>query len=424
MIMQSLNQAISLVRRQGGAAAVLFIDLDDFKLVNDTFGHECGDDLLCQTALRIQGATRGTDMVARQGGDEFIVLLVKYGERVVKTEFVQEATIVAQKILNDLHKPFRINGNETYVMASIGISLFPDDADDTGQLLQHADSAMYRAKELGRGNYQFYSTDLSERQQKKMTLATLLHKAIDQGEFVLYYQPLVDLSTGAMIGVESLIRWERQEGALASPADFLPVAEDTGLILPIGEWVTREACRQIGEWESKGVSLRVAINLSAREMWHSDISSQVLNVINETGVPRELLEVEVTESAMVVDPERMEQSLEHFRANGIAIALDDFGTGYSSLDRLKHLPFNKIKIDKSFVDGIPADEDDMAIVTATVQMARSLGIHSLAEGIETAEQGRFLKSLGCDFGQGYYFCRPVPASEIERLYEQGHHWKL
>ena len=424
MIMQSLNQAVEQLRQQGGEVAILFVDLDDFKLVNDTLGHAAGDELLRQVAERLKSATRDADIIARQGGDEFIVLLAKYGKQMVESEFAQKASIVAQRILDELQKPFQIQDQDTYVSASIGISLLPSDTDNGAQLIQYADNAMYRAKELGRNNYQYFSRELSERQQKKMSLATMLHKAIEQQEFRLHYQPLIDLDNGRMVGVEALIRWEREEGYLISPADFLPVAEDTGLILPIGDWVIREACRQLREWADKGISLQIAINLSARQMWHRDIATQILNIISDTGASKNMLEIEVTESAMFIDPERMDKTLKRFEENDIKISLDDFGTGYSSLDRLKHLPFNKLKIDKSFVDGIPDNADDIAIVTATIQMARSLKLYSLAEGIETLEQYSFLKSLGCNYGQGYYFSKPVPAVEIERMLKQNHHWEL
>lgn len=424
MVMQSLDQAIARADQMKGEIAVLFVDLDEFKLVNDTLGHIAGDELLRQASLRLKNAVRSTDIVARQGGDEFIVLLAGDSRTNVERECESEAAIVAQRILDNLKEPFQILGQEAYVSASIGVSIFPEDADNTMQMIQHADGAMYRAKELGRGNYQFYSRELSERQQKKMSMATMLHKAIEQQEFVLHYQPLIDLSDGKMVGVEALIRWERDKGNLISPADFLPVAEDTGLILPIGEWVIKEACRQAQEWVSKGVLLQVAINLSTRQMWHGNIASKALHIINETGVSKELLEFEVTESAMVMDPERMEKTLDQFKKNNIKISLDDFGTGYSSLDRLKHFPFNKLKIDKSFIDGIPDDEDDIAIVSATVQMAQSLGLSSLAEGLETVEQCRFLKTLGCDFGQGYYFSRPVPATKIEQMFKQNICWEI
>ena len=424
MILESLEESFAKVRRMEGMAAVLFIDLDEFKLVNDTLGHAAGDELLRQTAERLKSATRGTDIVARQGGDEFIVFIARYGERLEETKFAQEEAIVAQRILEKIQAPFQLKEKEVYVSASIGISLFLDDADDATKLIQHADSAMYRAKELGRNNYQYYSRELSERQKKKMSLATMLHKAIEQQEFVLYYQPLIDLNSGEMVGVEALIRWKQANGNLVSPADFLPVAEDSGLIIPIGDWVIREACRQLREWADRGIALVVAVNLSVRQMWSGEIAHQVINVVCETGVSKEMLEFEVTESAMIVDPERMEKTLSHFKENEIKISLDDFGTGYSSLARLKHLPFNKLKIDKSFVDGLPHEQADVAIVTATVQMARSLGIYSLAEGVETIEQCRYLKSIGCDFGQGYYFSKPVQATEIEQLFQQKQGWEL
>ncbi|WP_051303458.1 EAL domain-containing protein [Psychromonas aquimarina] len=424
MIMQSLRQSVERIRSHSGALAILFIDLDDFKLVNDTLGHSAGDELLRQAAKRLKKATRDSDIVARQGGDEFIVLFTEYEKQLNNTKFEQEASLVAQRILDELQRPFRVQEQDAYISASIGISLQPGDSGNAEQLIQYADNAMYRAKELGRNNYQYFSKELSERQQKKMSLATLLHKAVEQQEFRLFYQPLIDLNSGRMVGVEALIRWEREEGHLISPADFLPVAEDTGLILPIGDWVIQEACQQLRRWADKGISLQVAVNLSARQMWHGDIAGQILNIINETGISKSMLEIEVTESAMFVDPERMEKTLQHFKENGIKISLDDFGTGYSSLDRLKRLPFHKLKIDKSFVDGIPDDEDDIAIVTATVQMAQSLKLYSLAEGIETLEQCSFLKSLGCNYGQGYYFSKPVPAVEIEQMLKKNHHWEL
>ena len=422
MILQSMDRAVDRIHRRGGEAAILFVDLDDFKLVNDTLGHAAGDDLLCQVTEQLKCVMRGTDMVARHGGDEFIVLIERYGQQAGEVPFEQEAATVSSRILEVLNKPFQIKEQDTYISASIGISLYPDDAEDAAQLIQHADAAMYRAKSLGRGNYQFFSRELSELQQQRMSLATMLHQAIEHQEFLLHYQPLIDLTSGRMVGVEALIRWEREEGHLVSPADFIPVAEDTGLILPIGNWVIREACRQLREWTDMGISLPVAINLSARQMWRGDIVTQVMSAINEADVSKGLLEVEVTESAMAYDRKGIEKLLERFKENGIRISLDDFGTGYSSLDRLKHLPFSKLKVDKSFVEGVPADDDDVAIVSATVKMARSLGLYSLAEGVETIEQLRFLKQLRCDFAQGYYFSRPVPAVEIASMVKQNRHW--
>jgi diguanylate cyclase (GGDEF)-like protein len=424
MLIQELEQAIEQYHRQSGALAILFIDLDDFKLVNDTLGHAAGDKLLCQAAERLNSATRDADIIARQGGDEFIVLLTKYGAEIDIQEFEQSIAIIAQRVLDELQKPFEIQNKDTYISASIGISLLPYHSENGSQLIQYADNAMYLAKQLGRNNYQFFSSELSKRHKLKMSLATMLHKAIEQQEFRLHYQPLIDLNNGKMVGVEALIRWEKNTGQFIPPVDFLPVAEDTGLILPIGDWVIQEACRQLQQWTEKGISLKIAINLSARQMWHNDISRQVLNCAEKYGIVKSMLEVEVTESAMFADPECMEKTLQHFQEYGIKVSLDDFGTGYSSLDRLKHLPVSKLKIDKSFVDAIPDDEDDIAIVTATVQMAKSLKLCSLAEGIETLEQYRFLKELGCNYGQGYYFSKPVPAKEVELMYKEKRRWQI
>jgi len=424
MMFQLLEQETIHLQQNGHAAAIMFIDLDEFKLVNDTLGHPIGDELLKQAAQRLKTAVRDTDIVARQGGDEFIAFLPITNKHSDNSDAGQIEAIIAQRILNEIQQPFVIENQETYVSASIGISLFPSDAQEVKTLIQYADSAMYRAKELGRGNYQYFSKELSDRQQKRISLATQLHKAIELHEFVLYYQPLIELSSGKMVGVEALIRWQQGNGQIVPPADFLPIAEDTGLILPIGEWVIREACRQAHEWNSNGASLRVAINLSARQIWLGDIDKLVLSIVNDIGVSRDAIEFEITESAMVIDPERMNHTLERFKYNNIQLSLDDFGTGYSSLDRLKHLPFHKLKIDKSFVDEIPNDKDNTAIVTATIQMARSLDICSLAEGIETHEQARFLKESGCNFGQGFFFSQPISAAEIGRLLDQNHSWQL
>jgi EAL domain-containing protein (putative c-di-GMP-specific phosphodiesterase class I) len=277
---------------------------------------------------------------------------------------------------------------------------------------------------MGKGGYAFYSQELSERQHRRMSLATMLHKAIEEQEFVLHYQPIVDLKTGKLVGVEALIRWCPEEGTVIPPADFLPVAEDMGLIIPIGEWVMDEACRQLKRWCDAGTPLYVAINLSVRQLWHSDVVSMVMDTIQRTGIDRSLLELEVTESAMTVDPVRMEGFLAHFDQHGIRISLDDFGTGYSSLNRLKHLPIHTLKIDQSFVDGVPDDDDDVAIVTATIQLARSLGLRSLAEGIETATQWQWLLEAGCEFGQGFQFSQAVPPEEITALLAQGDGWSL
>lgn len=426
LFMQSLEMSLQQIKRHGGAMAILFIDIDQFKLVNDTLGHDAGDALLCQVGPRMRQAIRATDLLARQGGDEFIVLMVNYNEHAMEGSadgmIVTEAANVAGRIIQVMKEPFSLGSQEVYVGASIGISLFPDDADDSQKLFQHADSAMYKAKELGRGNFLFFSNDLSDYQQKRALMVNRLHKAIEEKEFSLEYQPIVDLETGAMVGVEALIRWRDEDGKWISPADFIPAAEECGLILEIGDWVLGEACGMLRQWQDKGIPLHMSVNLSVRQFWHDDILAKVMDAINRMGIARDRLDLEVTESAMIRDPQRMESIMQRFSERGLSISLDDFGTGYSSLHRLKALPINKLKIDRSFVGGIPHGRDDVSIVTAIVNLAHNLGIPALAEGIETREQWDFLRGLGCEYGQGFYFSRSVPAAEIEAMLQREPAW--
>jgi len=428
MLLETLQIALAQARRDDGEVAILFIDLDDFKLVNDTLGHQAGDELLSRVAERLQAVTRETDLLVRQGGDEFIVLMSSHRHRQPagsgEHALYLTASDVADRIIHALQEPLEIAGQPGYVSASIGISLFPMDADDESMLLQHADSAMYLAKDMGRGNFQFYSQDLYDTQQKRHDLVNLLHAAIEQQAFSLEYQPLIDLATGEMVAVEALIRLRDDSGRPISPADFIPVAEDTSLILPIGEWVIREACRQQRRWQDQGIALVVAVNLSARQLWLEDLPEMIVALIDDAGVSHDAVELEVTETALMQDPVRMEASLRRFAAAGLGIALDDFGTGYSSLNRLKKLPIGKLKIDQSFVAGIPGDQDDVSIVTAIIQLSEGLGIPALAEGIETAEQYRFLKDSGCRFGQGYFFSPAVQAVEIEAMCRSREVWRL
>jgi len=422
MMLQILERDLAEARRHGGRVGILFVDLDEFKLINDTLGHEAGDALLRQVAGRFREIVRTSDFVARLGGDEFVLLILRHddgeargGLAANEYRLSQDAAIVAQRIIETIRRPFTLADQEAYIGASIGISQFPDDGADIDDLLRHADTAMYRAKELGKGGFQFYSKGLSERQQQRMSLVNSLHKAIEEEQFALVYQPIVELARGQMVGVEALLRWHREDGRITPPAEFVPVAEESALILPIGDWVLTEACRQIRIWQDAGLGLLTAVNVSARQLLQEGFIAQVMAAIEQAGISRDALELEVTESAMILDPERMEAALNHLDAQGIAIALDDFGTGFSSLHRLKHLPLRMLKIDRSFVTGLPDDLDNAAIVTATIQLAKSLGLASLAEGIETAEQLDHLRQLGCDFGQGYFFSKPVEAAEIERL---------
>lgn len=426
MLMATLERSLALARREGSEVAILFIDLDDFKLVNDTQGHLVGDELLCQVAARLHKSTRETDLLVRQGGDEFILMMENSRTDTLhpSADFFITAGRAADRIIQALKLPFLVNGQPSYVSASIGISLFPKDARNESTLLQHADSAMYQVKNIGGGSYQFYSKELSDYQQRRLSLVNQLHKAIEQRAFRLEYQPVIDLSSGEMVACEALIRLRGDDGEPISPAEFIPVAEDSGLIIAIGDWVMEEACRQLRLWQDQGITLQLAVNLSARQLWQQDVLEKLVEVIDRTGVDRSALEMEVTETAIIQDPTRMEATLKHFEDKGLRVSLDDFGTGYSSLNRLKKLPIDKIKIDQSFVFGIPQDKDDVAIVTAIIQLSRSLGLPTLAEGVETAEQYRFLREMGCQYGQGFYFSRSMPPAEIEAMYRSKKHWLL
>ena len=426
MLMATLSRSLALAQRSGGEVAILLVNLDDFKLVNDTQGHQAGDELLCQMVARLNKCTRESDLLARQDGDQFILMMesFKAGSIYPPIDFFVKVSGAADRILQSLKAPFSINDQLFYVSASIGISQFPQDAEDESTLLKHADSAMHQLKNMGGGNYLFYSKDLSDYQQRRLYLVNQLHKAIEQQTFVLEYQPVVDLSSGEMVACEALIRLKDDDGVPLSPAEFIPVAEDSGLILSIGDWVMEESCRQLRQWQDKGIRLQLAINMSARQLWQQDVLNKIVEITDRIGVDRSALEIEVTETAIIQDPTRMESTLKLFASKALHVALDDFGTGYSSLNRLKKLPINKIKIDQSFVRGIPQDTDDVSIVTAIIQLSQALGRTSLAEGIETAEQYRLLREMGCQYGQGYYFSRSVPPAEIEAMYQNNKRWLL
>ncbi len=426
MLMTTLSRSLALAQRHGGEVAILLVNLDDFKLVNDTQGHKAGDELLCQVVARLSKCTRESDLLTRQEGDQFILMMesIRAASIYPPIDFFVKVSGAADRILQSLKAPFSINDQLFYVSASIGISQFPQDAEDESILLQHADSAMHQVKNMGGGNYLFYSKDLSDYQQRRLYLVNQLHKAIEQQTFVLEYQPVVDLSSGEMVACEALIRLKDDNGIPLSPAEFIPVAEDSGLILSIGDWVMEEACRQLRQWQDKGIRLQLAVNMSARQLWQQDVLNKIIEITDRIGVDRGALEIEVTETAIIQDPTRMESTLKLFANKGLHVALDDFGTGYSSLNRLKKLPINKIKIDQSFVFGIPQDTDDVSIVTAIIQLSQALGRTALAEGIETAEQYHLLREMGCQYGQGYYFSRSVPAAEIEAMYQTNKRWLL
>ncbi len=417
LLIDRLNQALIAAKRHGRAAAVLFLDLDRFKTINDSLGHSIGDRLLKAVAERLRRCVREGDTVARLGGDEFVVILDDMAQP-------QDAALVAKKILEGLLPPFRVElpegggTQEFFLTASIGISLHPADGEDAGTLLKNADTAMYRAKERGGGSYQFFTPEMDARTRQRLSLEHALRNALARAEFVLHYQPQIDLATQEVIGVEALLRWHRPEQGLVAPAEFIPLLEETGLIVPVGEWVLSEACRQAKAWRAAGLPpWRMAVNLSARQLRDERFADTVAKVLADTGMDPRYLELEITESAVMQQVEASIELLRRVRALGVRLAMDDFGTGYSSLSHLKLLPIDAVKIGQSFVRDIPADENDAAIVQAIIVLARTLGLEVIAEGVEAPAQLAFLRARGCDAMQGYLFSRTLPAEELARFLE-------
>ena len=407
-----LNQLIIEAERHERLVGVVFLDLDHFKDVNDTLGHEAGDLLLKGVAERLLGAVRRGDTVARLSGDEFTLVLADMAH-------VDDATRVAQKILDIFTQPFHIAGRDLFMSASLGITLFPFDTRNTQELLRNADSAMYRAKEAGRNSYQFYAAEMTNKAVARMGMESDLRVALKRGEFLLHYQPIVDGRDNRIIGVEALARWQSPEHGLVPPLQFIPLAEETGLILPLGEWVLRTACAQLRQWQSTGFpELWLAVNLSTRQFRQSGLAQFVARTLNDASLAPRYLELEITESILAQGGEA-ETVLREVSATGVQFSIDDFGTGYSSLSYLKRFPIDTLKIDRSFVADIPGNTDDAAIAQAIIAMAHSLGMRVVAEGVETAEQGRFLQSHGCDTMQGYFFSRPLPAEELTLLLANG-----
>ena len=407
LLLDRITQALAHDRRNHDQAAVLFIDLDHFKAINDTLGHDIGDLLLKEVAARLTSSVRGEDTVVRQGGDEFIVLLPS-----ITT--AQDAGAIAQKILDALVLPYRIDGKELHIGGSIGIALFPDDGKDTDTLLKNSDIAMYHAKKAGRNNYQFFAPGMNQSMAERHALGIDLRRALERNELLLYFQPIVGMADGKLAGMEVLLRWQHPRRGLIAPSRFIPLAEENGLIVPIGEWVLKEACLQTKAWQEQGYAVpQLAINLSARQFRHKTLVADVARILTETGVAAHSMKLEITESMLMQDVDEAIATLEQLSAMGLEISLDDFGTGYSSLARLKHFPINTLKIDQSFVRDLATDANDMAIVTAIIAMARSLKMKVVAEGVETEEQLDFLRQQGCDSYQGYYFSQPLLAAEIE-----------
>lgn len=404
-----LGQALAEARRHGSRAAVLFIDLDRFKFTNDTFGHAVGDRLLQAVAERLRGCVRETDVAARLGGDEFTVIL----NNVAREEDVSG---VAQKVLDQLSEPFEVDGNEFFITASIGISMYPCDGGDTEALVKNADTAMYRAKSTGKNRFQFYLPEMNERALERMDLERSLRTALDRDEFVLYYQPQVDIRTGCIVGMEALIRWEHPRLGLLTPGRFVGLAEETGLIVPIGDWVLRTACAQVREWLDQGLpQIPVAVNISARQFQHHDPVAAVRRALEETRLDPEFLELELTESVLMNDATMAAESLLALKRLGTRISIDDFGTGYSSLAYLTRFPLEKLKIDRAFIQTITLDRQDRAVTSAIIALAHSLDLKPVAEGVETVEQLNTLRALNCDRIQGYFFSKPLTPSAATRL---------
>ena len=413
LLQDRLGQAIELARRQGRRLAVMSMDLDQFKHINDSLGHAVGDQLLQSVARRLVGSVRQSDTVSRQGGDEF-VLLLPYIER------AEDAMLSAQKVLAALAPPHHIDGHELHISASIGISIYPEDGQDAETLIKNADSAMYHAKENGRDNYKFFEQSMNVRAVERQFIEASLRHALERQEFVLHYQPKINLLSGAIVGVEALIRWQHPQRGWVLPAQFVPIAEDCGLILPIGRWVLREACRQARAWQDAGLPpITIAANTSALEFRARDFLENVRMTLEESRLEPRYLELELTESVLMRDAEATGSLLRALAGLGIKLAVDDFGTGYSSLSYLRQFPIDTLKIDQSFVSRMSHNPDDAAIVSAVISMAKALRLHVIAEGVETAEQLAFLLAQHCDEGQGYFFGRPMAAEALAVLLQTG-----
>jgi diguanylate cyclase (GGDEF)-like protein/PAS domain S-box-containing protein len=412
LLQDRLAHSIARAERSNKKVAVLFIDLDNFKNINDTLGHDVGDELLRQVSRRLSECVRLEDTIARQGGDEFIVLLDGLDDG-------RGASLVAQKVLNALRKAFVLSGTDQHVSGSVGIALFPEDGRDAQTLMKNADTAMFHGKTQGKNTYQYFTAQMNIAVKRRMTLESALRRAVMNHDFLLHYQPQIDLDSGEILAVEALVRWKTEDGGMVSPGDFIPLAEETGLINEIGEWVLREACRQAKEWEDVGLPRRrMAVNLSARQFSDRGFLDMVTRVLAESGLDPACLELEITESQVMRQTEGMIMLLNKLSEMGVQLAIDDFGTGYSSLSYLKRLPIQKLKIDQSFVRDITVDPNDTAIVVAIINMAKSLDLDTIAEGVETAGQLALLRSKGCHVGQGYYFSAPVRAEVLYPLLKQ------
>src|SRR5688500_7947611 len=419
LFMRRLSDATHRARRgHDGVFAVLFLDVDGFKLVNDSMGHHVGDEMLVSIARRLEGCVRGGDIVARLGGDEFAILL----ERIID---VRDAAMVAERVQEALHTPLSIGGYEHATSASIGVALSSGASEQPEYVLRSADIAMYRAKNSGRGRYEMFDRAMHAEALTRLQIETDLRHAFERNEFFLHYQPIVSLADGRIIGAEALIRWRHFERGIVSPATFVPVAEDTGLVVPLGRWVLREACRQAREWQSRaaaGEHFSISVNLSVREFAQQDLVKAVASILEETELPPQALRIEITESAIIGQKHPAIETVEQLRALGVAIHLDDFGTGYSALSYLHRLPLDAVKVDRAFTASIDTEERPLHVVRAIISLAHAIGLEVVAEGVANLRQLELLREMKCDLAQGFIFSRPCNSDEMDNLLNDAPRW--
>ena len=409
LLQDRLLHAINQATRTGGRLALLFLDLDGFKLINDTYGHRAGDEVLRLVGVRLTSRLRKVDIVARVGGDEFAVVLGDVSR-------ARDVQVICDQLLQVVTEPYDLGGKEGRVTTSIGIAMFPEDGSDVQTLLKRADAAMYQAKQGGKNRYVFFEEEMNQRAEERLALIRQLRHALQHDEFGLCYQPQYNLASGRLVGVEALVRWRDEAGNLVPPTGFIPAAEDSGLIVPLGAWVLTEACRQAQRWREQGLEFgRLSVNISGRQFDEDGLQDTVAEALAATGLPASRLELEITENWVMEGPFRAEQQMRLLHEMGVNLVIDDFGVAYSSMAYLKRLPVQKLKIDRSLVRDIPSDAEDAAIVSAIIAMGHSLGLSVVAEGVETAEQSAFLRGTGCDEVQGYLFGRPVPYDELNVL---------